>query len=473
MTNRLLLLLAAILVLPACSTGPRGGGSDDDDASDDDDSADDDDATSDDDDATSDDDDATSDDDDATAADDDDASDDDDATSDDDDATADDDDATADDDDATPSSDDTIYEVQGGVHAPATLVTLEDVVVTGSSPAGFGIFVAEPSGGPYSGVWVFMATGSEAYGVGDLVDVTGYVEEYDGLGAWADTVTEINVGDYPAQASVTLIGGAAPPPPVLMSIGDVTDPSNAELYEGVLVQIDDVTVTADDLGFGEWSVDEGVRIDDKLYTINSVAFGDTFTSITGVLDFTFDNYKLAPRSESDFVGQTAAVWPADSLAPGELVINELMANPGLGCVDADDEYLELRYLGSGPADLQGLVVTYGSNSAEIQAPTPVTYGDFVLLVREDPSPCYGHAGTQLSLQLTNSGSLIGLWTPSSVAIDEVDMTGWSIPNGSSLGLDPAVANASDNDSAANWCLATSPLVMDFGTPGVGNDSCAP
>ena len=86
---RFLCLLAALLLLGACTT--RSGRLDDDDAADDDDSG----ITGDDGDATGDDDDAAGDDDDATG-------DDDDATGDDDDATGDDDDATGDDDDSTP-----------------------------------------------------------------------------------------------------------------------------------------------------------------------------------------------------------------------------------------------------------------------------------------------------------------------------------------------------------------------------------
>ena len=381
------------------------------------------------------------------------------------------------DDDDTAPTDDTIYDIQGGSVLAGSFAEVEGVIVTGvainTSGEGYGLFAQEPGGGQESGIWVYTDTGAEAFAVGDVVDVSGWIEEYDGLSLWSDSVTEINVGDHPSDSSVVPSGPAVgDPAAVVVSPGLLSTPVSAEAYEGVLVQIASVAVVDPDLGFGEWSVTDGVRIDDKLFDFGPVAPGDTFTNIVGVLDYTFDDYKLQPRSAADFVGHTVAVQPIDVLSSGELIVTEFMANPGSNCNDADDEYLELRYVGAGAADLQGLTLSWGANDAVFYTPMPVSPGDYVLLVREAPSPCYGHSGDGvMSFALTNGGDLITVSTASGTVLDTVDTTGWDIASGQAHGLNPTMLNGAANDSEFNWCLQSSPLATDFGTPGAANDPC--
>ena len=54
--------------------------------------------------------------------------------------------------------------------------------VSVSAVAGNGVWVQEPSGGQYSGIWVFGGGGFDAstFAVGDVVDILGtYIEYYD------------------------------------------------------------------------------------------------------------------------------------------------------------------------------------------------------------------------------------------------------------------------------------------------------
>jgi hypothetical protein len=465
---------------------------DDDTVVDDDDTvADDDDTVVDDDDTVADDDDTVADDDDTVVDDDDTVVDDDDTVVDDDDSAVDDDDTAVDDDDTAPVDDDdiavddddtapveeTIYDVQDGTIPLGDLASIDGVIVTGvainSSGDGYGLFVQEPAGGVHSGVWVYTDVGAEAFSVGDVVDVHGHVEEYDNLGLWTASVTELNVADFPLDSFVSGSGApVAPPAPLAVSTALLSDPSLAEGYEGVLVQVGAVTVVDPDTGFGEWSVTDGVHVDDKIFEFGPVAPGDTFTSIAGVVDQTYDLHKLVPRSAADFGGYTQAVQPVESLQAGDLIVTEFMANPGLGCNDADDEYLEVQYVGPGAADLQGLGVAWGSNATILYAPLPVTQGDFLYFVREAPSPCYGHSGDGIiPFALTNSGAVVTLSTPQGTILDTLDTTGWGFVSGAAYGLNPATASAGANDLESNWCDQTTPLGVDFGTPGAPNDPC--
>ena len=55
--------------------------------------------------------------------------------------------------------------------------------------------------------------------------------------------------------------------------------------------------------FDEFGVTGGLRIDDLLYSAldNTFSMGASFTSITGVLSFSFSNTKLMPRAAGDLV----------------------------------------------------------------------------------------------------------------------------------------------------------------------------
>jgi len=344
-------------------------------------------------------------------------------------------------------------------------------VAINSSGEGFGLFVQEPQGGQYSGVWVYTDTGAEAYSLGDIVHLTGVLVEFDNAGGWADSVTEINVGDPPGTGTVTFASVGSPLAPTVIPTSTLANPALAEPWEGVLVRFQNPTVTVADLGFGEWEVDGTARIDDVMTTFGSVQFGDTFTSITGALNYTFDQYKLEPRNAADFVGHTASPLPADSIGFGELVITEFMSNPGPGCADVDDEYFEVLYTGSVAADLQGLVVHYGNNDAVITAATPITPGQRILFTAESPSPCYGHTGVEFSTALAQSAGLFSLENASG-NIDVIDVTAIGITEGVAAQLSTsAPQSAAGNDSAGNWCVATTPIGIsgDLGTPGAPND----
>lgn len=205
-----------------------------------------------------------------------------------------------DDDDDDSTGDVTIYDIQQGNVTPDTVVTLSGVIATTPlTTGGQGFFVQEDAGGEYSGIYVFVFhPGSKALDInpGDVVELTGTYVEY---GSSKDsTLSEITVEN---GSDVTVTGTDTVPSPEVVSAGDIaTGGSLAENYEGVLVQVNGVTVTDPDMDYGEWEVTGGLVIDNLFYTY-AATMSEAITSITGPLYYSFGDYKLEPRSASDIV----------------------------------------------------------------------------------------------------------------------------------------------------------------------------
>ena len=198
----------------------------------------------------------------------------------------------------------TIYDIQyttiaGGDGTYPSLLVGQSVTFTGivtangyySSGNSNRFFVSDPAGGAWKGVFVFSY--DYTVSVGDEVEVSGEVQEYFGL-------TEIgNLSD------VTILSSGNPVPEAIsVSTGDLMTPSTGEPYEGCLVKISDVTTTQGPSTYGEWYVDDGsgnCQIDDAIYTYENPTVGDSFTSITGAVDYSYDEYGVNPRDANDFV----------------------------------------------------------------------------------------------------------------------------------------------------------------------------
>jgi hypothetical protein len=191
-----------------------------------------------------------------------------------------------------------IYDIQGGLVAVDSEVTIEGIV---TGVAYNGLYVQDPAGGAHSGVWVYAGSdwqiGYTSAVVGDRVQISGLYMEYNDL-------TEVSLVDSAAPALVNL-GASAPLEPVLLLVPDL-----GEDWESVLVQIQDVTVTVADLGFGDFEVQDAsgnaTIVDDQIHEFSLAAVGQlevgyAFQSITGPLYYSFGAFKLEPRDESDFV----------------------------------------------------------------------------------------------------------------------------------------------------------------------------
>ncbi len=189
----------------------------------------------------------------------------------------------------------TCYEVQGQQSASpyeGQIVSVTGIVVVGgdeyySSQYAYAVIMDE-GGGAWAGLTLF---GSDVAGLarGDSITITGEIQEY-------YSFTELS---YPSAVDVHSTGHTLPAAEAL-STGSVAE----EQWESVLVSVSDVEVSEDDLGYGEWAVDDGtgdIRIDDLGDYTYEPTVGDTFSEIIGVCMYSYDNWKIEPRDDSDLI----------------------------------------------------------------------------------------------------------------------------------------------------------------------------
>lgn len=220
-------------------------------------------------------------------------------------------------------------------------VTVSGVVTADTSDIpGFGstalrVYI-QNGASPWSGIWV---KGFDALNLkrGDLVTVSGKVVE-DFNVTCLDSVTAIvvNSTNNPVPEPIAVTTGT-----IEAKAGGVVD---AEKYESVLIKYTNPVITrpnADNSGnFGEMLVDDnsgGTRVElqdgNHQYhnnwepnltgiQVDSLA---RFSSLTGVLYFSFSNYKLTPRKDADFVGYTTDI--KDNLTPAEFSLSQNYPNP--------------------------------------------------------------------------------------------------------------------------------------------------
>jgi len=190
----------------------------------------------------------------------------------------------------------TIYDIQyttdpGADGTYPSPLNGEDVTVTGIvtavgyySSGSTRFFISDPDGGAWHGIFVFSSDSGLQLGM--EVEVTGTVTEYYGF-------TEIG------YATVSILGEGNPvPDPVVVTTNDL---ASNEAYEGVLTRINNVTVSQLPDSYGQWYVNDGsgeCQIDDAIFSYTPEE-GQTFDSITGVVDYSYGEYGLNPRNSDD------------------------------------------------------------------------------------------------------------------------------------------------------------------------------
>jgi hypothetical protein len=173
--------------------------------------------------------------------------------------------------------------------------------------------------------------------------------------------------------------------------------------------------------------------------------------------------------------------PCDVLAPGDLVITEVHANPDGS--DGDGEYIELFNASPEQLSLDGLVLATGrGDGTGIKTHrfrgVSIGEGDFLVVGNAAPSSMPAHLdysyGSALG-SLRNSDAFVSIEC-GEVLIDQMRYEGTN--DGRALELDGSLApNHELNDDANLWC-PTPEGVNEFvpgniGTPGARNSSCAP
>jgi hypothetical protein len=197
------------------------------------------------------------------------------------------------------------------IGADTSLYVYQAVNVTGVVTAEPGIyndytFVIQDGTGSWSGIYVYDGSGTASVARGDRVTVSGWISEYytgdDTFGK-----TEVNL----FSDCLTNHGPDTVPAPTVVSTSTLATvyPYVAERYEGVLIRTQNVTVTNDSLDqYGEWEINDGsgpCRVDDYAYYIYEPTTGDVLEAVQGILDNSYDNYKIEPRGDEDIIGPPA------------------------------------------------------------------------------------------------------------------------------------------------------------------------
>jgi hypothetical protein len=197
--------------------------------------------------------------------------------------------------------------------------------------------------GPWSGIWIYGGQ-VDALKRGDNVTVKGVITE-NNYNTRLDTLSSLVVNSS---------GNVVPDPVVLSTseIGTLTSGTvSAEKYEGVLVEYKNVKVTNQNpdgsKNFGEILVADASNVGTRIelqegnhpYHNNwdtttckfpgniKISTGNSFSSIKGVLYYSFGNYKMVPRKTEDFSGFTTGVSKEKNSVVKEYNLSQNYPNP--------------------------------------------------------------------------------------------------------------------------------------------------
>lgn len=177
-----------------------------------------------------------------------------------------------------------IVEMKASGAGDGDYVALEGVVITTeNTPDGELFFVQDQGGGENSGLVVYVGASSYDAVVGTIVDIQGPLSVYYDL-------LEIS------PTNITDTGSTATPTPDVLT----ASPSDWEVYEGALITLQDVEISSDADNYGEVETNFGININD-LFHDHGLGDGESVSTITGVLNYNFDAYKLEPRDAADIV----------------------------------------------------------------------------------------------------------------------------------------------------------------------------
>lgn len=207
----------------------------------------------------------------------------------------------------------------GGVVSVSGIVTADtsDIGVSPLNTGGTNSWYIQNGNNPWSGIWVVSrdsATKAQLSAMkrGDSVTVTGSVQEQFDVTRIFDSLVTIHSSGHNVPEPITITSGTFGP-----GVGNGT--LSAEQYEGMLVRVvgakvSDVYPTFSDPT--EYSVSDGsaavlIRRDglhtysnqptDTLLGYRILVADDVVDTIIGISYFSFSRYKIAPRTNSDFV----------------------------------------------------------------------------------------------------------------------------------------------------------------------------
>jgi predicted extracellular nuclease len=171
-------------------------------------------------------------------------------------------------------------------------------IVTAVNYLNNGFFISQPEGGAWSGI--FITDNARRVKLGDKVSLEGDVYEQFGL-------TSIrNLRRLRVESS-----GNPLPTPTLITTDEL---ATSEAFEGVLVQLNNVTIVGNSDKRGVLLIDDGsgvCRFADSFFSVAGdqlqMRVGEALTSVVGVVDYRFGEYRLNPRNNFDVNRSTVGV----------------------------------------------------------------------------------------------------------------------------------------------------------------------
>jgi hypothetical protein len=138
----------------------------------------------------------------------------------------------------------------------------------------------------WNGIYVYHPVKADilSLNIGDSVTFTANVTEYFNL-TELNNVQNLTIVSSNNPVNAAVIQGAA---------------VNTEMYEGVLVKVNAAVCTDPNAGFGMFKIYDNtdtVLVDDVIYHYNASL--NALYNVTGVVDYSYSEYKILPRMASD------------------------------------------------------------------------------------------------------------------------------------------------------------------------------
>jgi len=214
----------------------------------------------------------------------------------------------------------------------------QSVNVTGIVTAGVGDFstsfcMIQEGNGPFEGIKVFNTYDVPIdVNVGDEITACGIVTEYYGETElylhFDEALVVHSTGNATSYASVTT-GDLYPEP-------TGTPEYLAEPWEGQIVSVTNVTVTAEPDGYGQWYIDDGTggaQVDDYGYYSYVPVLFDVLDEVRGVFMYSYDQYKIEPVTDDDIIGppriDTVRYTPIPPAAGNVTITADISDNQGI------------------------------------------------------------------------------------------------------------------------------------------------
>jgi hypothetical protein len=185
----------------------------------------------------------------------------------------------------------TIPEIRGTEDEPALMG--ETVITSGvvSHKLGTNRFWIQDDNSGYNGILVYDLAATGNVNIGDMITLVGTVGHYQ------------NIAQLTNILDIQIISSGNAVEPTLITL-----PFD-ERWESMLVKVEDVHYTDAAISFGEFEVSDGINtglIDDWMYEHTPTA-AEQFESITGILNYSYSFFKIAPRWASDIVSGAVGV----------------------------------------------------------------------------------------------------------------------------------------------------------------------